>query len=1205
MLARSFRTSLLVLSMAIAATGIAPQASAAPGDVDTSYGSAGVATFGADTGTMLGRLEQDADGSSVYVAGYAYSGAGNRYRYQVGRHTIDGSAGVVGLGTNLGASHHTTFADLVRITVGAHAGKYVGVLRSDDGLTLVRLMSTLQPDSTFGNALGEVVVAPAASGLYEAGLAVDAAGNYLVLSNVGGVPPMTARVHKIKPDGTPDTDFGTTGVALVPQGEGPATSGSDIAVAADGSIYVGGSPQGAFTMVRLTANGVADPTFDANGVARIAVNGLGGAVASELLLQADGKIVLAGGYGVFELVRWNSDGSIDTSFGGGDGHVETVRVDCCPGSDGAMIYGLAQQQDGRLLAGGRMQLTTDSRTRLALVRYNVDGSLDASFGSAGIVWDAPTLATGSSVIRDVVVQPTGNILVSAVSGGSSTRELIRFKGGRPPAADFTHPTAFTGDDVTFTSTSTATAPATVASMSWSVDGAAVATTPTLHRTFADHSSHTVALTVTDSNGNVDTVSKSVSVFVRPEANFEYSPTPPYRNETMTFTSTATATSPSLIVPSQIEWDVDGDGVFNATGVTVTHAFSTLGDHLVRLRVTDSSGGTDEVSRVVTTQARPELPPTDTTPHPSIESIPGTLTPIFTAGLKRSTAELTRMPAYVAKRFTVDQVQNDLGMTRDLNVQYVLKPGPVTSLPKAKRATARPYEVFATKPAAGSALKSSFPAPAQVVTLSYYDPKVPKDANCPYADGKIKTGRSTLDMWAVIRGMGVFEGADQLDDLGCNYEITGLDYTSAVNESSLYKFAAVTVKGKRLLRVRIGSPRQPDFRAAFNEPLQPDFETELGLADDAQVVAADQNHSMGVTVIERATGRFAQYLPVKLLDPSGDVIAAGRTDAGGFVHMQYSFKERTGSLRLVMELTDPRTGDILMSGIQTLPIVQRPDGWTDMNGNGMVRDTASKLLRFKRSGVVRGTSRSGRLLKTAASNDLYEPMLQSLQEMYTVLYNRLGLPGKAIAAAVVDSLRLAIAQKSPEDIARQTGFSVGIMGNGMAPLRTDGTLAQGIGSSSVSIIGSNGSTLLAAGGAGIISGGAGNIISGGAGNIISGGAGNIISGGAGNIISGGGGNIISGGAGNIISGGAGNIISGGAGNLVRSGSALRARSPLAPGVVAGMAFQSTRYAVDVRSFKVRELEDTTVIVNLDGTLPAGTLIARGFGATPIVLPGKLR
>ncbi|MCW2925397.1 MAG: hypothetical protein JWM98_2801 [Thermoleophilia bacterium] len=605
------------------------------------------------------------------------------------------------------------------------------------------------------------------------------------------------------------------------------------------------------------------------------------------------------------------------------------------------------------------------------------------------------------------------------------------------------------------------------------------------------------------------------------------------------------------------------------------------------------------------------------PFPTIGAIPGTLAPFFAPGTKLALTKVARMPDYVGRRATVDQVQLELGLTRDLNVQYKLKPAPLSSLPKASRASAKPYQVFATVPAKGAKLTSGFPKPAQVVELSYYDPKVPKDANCPYAGGKVKVGSGTLDMWAVIRGMGVFEGADALDDLGCNYEITGLDYTRKVEEAGIYKFSAVTVKGKKLLRVRIGVPKQPDFRATFNEPIHPGFESELGLADDGSVVAASQSHNTGVTVIERATARIVQNLPVKLLAPNGDVIAAGVTNSNGFVHLQYSFPQSAGQLRLVMELVEPRTGEVLMSAVQSLQVVSRPEGWTDMNGNVMVRDTGTKLVRYKRSGAVKGRAKSGRAARSlgaTANADLYESLRQSLIEAYTFVFNRIGQPGAQIAPIFADTIVRAIAQATNEQVARQTGLSVGFMGNSQGVLTTNGQLAQGVASSELSIANSAGGLQSVAGG-GIISGGAGNIISGGAGNIISGGAGNIISGGAGNIISGGAGNIISGGGGNIISGGGGNIISGGAGNLVSggagniiSGGAGNFRSVqklIRPVIVAAMAFQSTKLTADVRSYKVREIDDTTVIVNLDGSLPPGTLVARGTGATPIVFPGKLR
>ena len=89
-------------------------------------------------------------------------------------------------------------------------------------------------------------------------------------------------------------------------------------------------------------------------------------------IQTDGKIVAAGysyngsGNADFALVRYNTDGTLDTSFGSG-GKVTTPI-----GSGHDLGYSVAIQMDGKIVAAG---YGTGSNIDFALVRYNTNGSL--------------------------------------------------------------------------------------------------------------------------------------------------------------------------------------------------------------------------------------------------------------------------------------------------------------------------------------------------------------------------------------------------------------------------------------------------------------------------------------------------------------------------------------------------------------------------------------------------------------------------------------------------------------------------------------------------------------------------------------------------------------------------------------------------------------------------------------------------------------
>ena len=98
-------------------------------------------------------------------------------------------------------------------------------------------------------------------------------------------------------------------------------------------------------------------------------------------LQSDGKIVVAGNDKNLVLARYNADGSLDTSFGGGDGFVAT-------GIDLAVAeHSIYIEPSGTIMVGGVEKLPGDPEQDAAvLARFNADGSIDTSYGSGdGVV----------------------------------------------------------------------------------------------------------------------------------------------------------------------------------------------------------------------------------------------------------------------------------------------------------------------------------------------------------------------------------------------------------------------------------------------------------------------------------------------------------------------------------------------------------------------------------------------------------------------------------------------------------------------------------------------------------------------------------------------------------------------------------------------------------------------------------------------------
>ncbi|MGW9368634.1 calcium-binding protein [Streptomyces xanthophaeus] len=237
-------------------------------------------------------------------------------------------------------------------------------------------------------------------------------------------------------DGSLDTTFGDGGkVSTDIAGGSDAADG--VALQADGKIVVVGVSENLeggiawFTVVRYNPDGSLDTTFDGDGKAVTDFGGGGADQGSDVVVQSDGKIVAGGGVGgVFALARYNAlDGSLDTGFDG-DGKLFT---DFGGLQEGSTAYGLALQADGRIIAAGD---TTEGLVRdFALARYNADGTLDTSFSGDGkVTTDLGAMDTA----QDVVVQADGRIV--AVGGSSpGVFSLTRYN------ADGTLDTSFSGD----------------------------------------------------------------------------------------------------------------------------------------------------------------------------------------------------------------------------------------------------------------------------------------------------------------------------------------------------------------------------------------------------------------------------------------------------------------------------------------------------------------------------------------------------------------------------------------------------------------------------------------------------------------------------------------------------------------------------------------------------------------------------------------
>ena len=225
-------------------------------------------------------------------------------------------------------------------------------------------------------------------------------------------------------NGTLDSAFDGDGTLTMDIGAGDADASTSMVLQADGRIVVaagamdlGGGGSRGLVLGRFNANGNLDNTFDGDGLLTTQIDGPGGMVVS-MALQADGKIVVAGSSaGDFLLLRYNSDGSLDTMFDG-DGMLTTSI-----GAFDDQARSLVVQPDGKILVAGRSWngLNYD----FALARYNANGSPDTTFDGDGKLTTA--VGTSDDAANSVALQADGKIVVAGLdSGGGANWALARY-----------------------------------------------------------------------------------------------------------------------------------------------------------------------------------------------------------------------------------------------------------------------------------------------------------------------------------------------------------------------------------------------------------------------------------------------------------------------------------------------------------------------------------------------------------------------------------------------------------------------------------------------------------------------------------------------------------------------------------------------------------------------------------------------------------
>jgi uncharacterized delta-60 repeat protein len=402
------RFAFAALAFAFSAAALPGAAAAGPGALDPSFGIGGEVTTDFGGFDVAQAVAVQSDGKIVAVG----SSGGD---FALARYNADGS---LDSGFGSGGKVTTDFGgfDAGSATVIQPDGRIVAAGRTGGGdFALARYNANGSLDPTFG--IGGKVTTD--FGGFDGALGVALQADGRIVAAGGGGPASDFVVARYNGDGTLDSSFGSGGIVTTDLG--PFEAATAVVVQIDGKIVATGSTSsGNFALVRYTANGSLDGSFGSGGI--VTTNfGFSSAFGGALVIQSDGKIVAAGRAGTdFLVVRYNANGSVDTSFGSGG----VVTTDF-----GGVIFdaafGVALQSNGKIVAAGSLFNSFGSSADFALARYNPNGSLDASFGSGGKV---TTDFGGFDVAFGVALQADGKIVAAGQGGPGSDFALARYEG---------------------------------------------------------------------------------------------------------------------------------------------------------------------------------------------------------------------------------------------------------------------------------------------------------------------------------------------------------------------------------------------------------------------------------------------------------------------------------------------------------------------------------------------------------------------------------------------------------------------------------------------------------------------------------------------------------------------------------------------------------------------------------------------------------
>lgn len=300
----------------------------------------------------------------------------------------------------------TIQADDKLIAVGSSTG-------FDQELALVRYTANGLLDTTFSvDGIEKLLVGSATIGN-----AIDLQSDArIVVCGSASESQTNILVGRYTTGGSLDPTF--NGVGYVTTSTGNGATANSLKVQTDGRIVVGGTTifedVPTIFLARYNSNGTLDGAFGTGGTVITSIDEQ--ASLNQIALQSDGKIVGVGyvqesGITKFVIIRYNTDGSLDNTFG--TGGITTTEI-----GPFSIARAVAIQSDGRIIVVGNT--AEDRVNQFAIARYTTAGALDATFNGTGTV---TTQLQFDDLAYAVKIQTDGDILVGGSSLGNDARQF--------------------------------------------------------------------------------------------------------------------------------------------------------------------------------------------------------------------------------------------------------------------------------------------------------------------------------------------------------------------------------------------------------------------------------------------------------------------------------------------------------------------------------------------------------------------------------------------------------------------------------------------------------------------------------------------------------------------------------------------------------------------------------------------------------------